>query len=68
MTAVTVVRQPEDKRKILNFQLEMFDNWGGMCPKFLSAKKRIPIFHLFVFSYQADIYNPHSIKNKGIFR
>ena len=28
MTAVTVVRQPEDRRKILNFQLEMFDNWG----------------------------------------
>ena len=28
MTAVTVVQQPEDRRKILNFQLEMFDNWG----------------------------------------
>lgn len=33
MTAVTVVRQPEDKRKILNFQLEMFDNWGGNVPE-----------------------------------
>jgi hypothetical protein len=28
MTAVTVVRQPEDRRKILSFQLEMFENWG----------------------------------------
>jgi len=44
MTAVTVVRQPEDKRKILNFQLEMFDNWGGMCPKAIAFGREIRLF------------------------